>query len=131
MTLEVSSTVIDTLLAEADRAAPEECCGLLFGDAEKIDAVTPASNVHRTPQSHFEIDPQALIDAYRRARAGEAQIAGFYHSHPNGIAEPSATDRALAARDGMIWAIVAAGRVTFWRSGDAGFEALPYVVSPR
>lgn len=88
-------------------------------------------NVHPAPQTHFEIDPQTLIDAHRLDRSGGAAIAGYYHSHPNGLARPSETDRAQAPADGMIWAIIAAGRVTFWRSGDAGFEALPYVVSPR
>ena len=50
---------------------------------------------------------------------------------PNGAAAPSATDRAMAAPDGAIWAIIAAERIALWRSGDAGFEALPYVVAPR
>ena len=131
MALEVSSIVIETLLAEADRALPEECCGLLFGVEEQIHGAEPARNVHPDPKCHFEIDPQALINAYRSARSGGPPLLGFYHSHPNGLGEPSATDRALAAPDGMVWAIVAAGGVSFWRSGDAGFEALPYVILPR
>ena len=131
MALEVSSTVIEMLLAEASEAHPRECCGLLFGSAGHIERSSNAANVHPDPERHFEIDPRALIDAHRTARAGGALVVGFYHSHPNGLTEPSATDRELAAPDGMIWAIVAAGRVTFWRSGDAGFEALPYVTTPR
>ena len=131
MALEVSSIVIEMLLTEAQEAAPQECCGILLGSRSHIDAVKAAENMHPDPESHFEIDPQTLIDTYRQERMGGATIAGFYHSHPNGLAQPSATDLALAARDGMIWAIVAAGGVTFWRSGDAGFEALPYVVLPR
>ena len=131
MALEVSSAVIETLLTEARAAAPEECCGILLGSCGRIGAASPARNVHQDPLDHFEIDPQALIDAHRSARSGGQQVAGYYHSHPNGLAEPSATDRAMAAADGLVWAIVAAGRVSFWRSGDAGFEALPYVVLPR
>ena len=131
MAIEVSSAVIETLLAEAQAAAPNECCGLLFGEGQGIAAAAPTRNLHPEPESHFEIDPKALIDAHRGARSGGATLIGYYHSHPNGMAEPSATDREMAAADGMIWAIVAAGRVGFWRSGDAGFEALPYVVLPR
>ena len=37
----------------------------------------------------------------------------------------------LRSADGAIWAIIAAGRITLWRSGDAGFEALPYRLSDR
>lgn len=129
MTLEVSSTVIEMLLSEALEAQPRECCGVLFGSAGRIEGSRSAANVHPTPETHFEIDPQALIDAHRAARNGGPAIAGFYHSHPNGLAEPSVTDCAMAARDGMIWAIVATGGVTFWRLGDAGFVALPYEVA--
>ncbi|QKG70237.1 M67 family metallopeptidase [Erythrobacter mangrovi] len=131
MALEVSSVVIDRLLVEAERSHPNECCGLLFGATDRIESSAPAANVHASPQSHFEIDPQALVDAHRAARNGGLRLVGYYHSHPNGIAEPSATDREMAAGDGMVWAIVAAGRVTFWRSGDAGFAPLPYEACPR
>ncbi len=123
--------VADQLLAEAEAAHPNECCGILLGESERIGAILPAANVHPDPSTHFEIDPQALIDAHREAREGGPQVIGYYHSHPNGRAEPSATDTAMAAGDGMVWAIVAAGRVTFWRFGDAGFDALPYVATPR
>ncbi|MFA6219272.1 MAG: M67 family metallopeptidase [Erythrobacter sp.] len=129
--MDVIQAVIDALLAEAADAHPLECCGLLFGQGDRIDAMRRARNVHPTPHSHFEIDPQALVDAHRSARSGGPQVVGYYHSHPNGWAEPSATDRAMAAGDAMIWAIVAAGRVAFWRSGDAGFVPLPYGACPR
>ena len=131
MPIEVSSKVIETLLGEAARAHPRECCGLLFGKGDEIISAQPTANVHPEPSRHFEIDPRALLDAHRAARGGGRQVVGYYHSHPNGAAEPSATDRAMAAPDGAIWAIIAAGRITLWRSGDAGFEALPYVVAPR
>ena len=131
MTLEVSSAVIDRLLAEAEAAHPDECCGILLGEGDTIVANARAANVHPNPALHFEIDPQVLINAHRDARNGGPQISGYYHSHPNGRPVPSATDAAMAARDGMVWAIVAAGRVSFWRSGDAGFDPLPYVATPR
>lgn len=144
MTLQVTSELFDTLLAEAAAARPRECCGLLFGEAgeRRIDAFTPAENVHPQPETHFEIDPQALIDAHRAMRSGGPQLVGYYHSHPIGQARPSATDTAMAAGDGMIWAIVGArdgcgagggvgDTVTFWRSGNAGFSALPYRLVSR
>ncbi len=131
MRCEVSSDVVERLLAEAASAHPQECCGILLGEGDAITAIQPADNVHPEPERHFEIDPQALVDAHRAARAGGPAIIGYYHSHPNGRAEPSATDRAMAASDGAVWAIIAAGRITLWRSGDAGFAALPYVTAPR
>ncbi len=119
------------MLAHAGRAHPRECCGLLLGASDEITAAIPARNVHPEPATHFEIDPQALIDAHRGARAGGAQVLGYYHSHPNGLARPSATDARMAADDGAVWGIVAAGRVSFWRAGAGAFTALPYEVTPR
>ena len=133
MTLQVTSELLDTLLAEAEAAHPRECCGLLFGGAEegRLDSMAPAPNIHPQPETHFEIDPRALIDAHRASRLAGPELVGYYHSHPDGKARPSATDTAMAARDAMIWAIVAGQRVTFWRAGDAGFSALPYRLVTR
>ena len=102
-----------------------------LGEGAAITAIVPAANVHASPESHFEIDPRALIDAHKAARAGGPQVIGYYHSHPNGDPRPSTTDRASAAHDGMVWAIAAAGEVRFFRDGEERFEALSYIVQPR
>jgi desampylase len=119
------------LIAEARAAFPDECCGLLLGRFGRIQTLQPTQNVHPTPETHFEIDPAALIAAHKAERAGGPRVVGYYHSHPNGRAEPSPTDRASAARDGKVWAIVANGDVRFFRDGEDGFEALSYEVEPR
>nr|WP_305098565.1 M67 family metallopeptidase [Croceibacterium sp. D39] len=116
---------MERLLAEAQAAAPHEACGLLLGRGMHIETAVPARNVHPRPATRFEIDPQALVDAHRAARAGGPEVLGYYHSHPAGTAEPSPTDVASAANDGKIWAIVANGTVRFWRAGDGAFGELP------
>ena len=116
------------MLAEAARAHPEECCGLLLGKGHRIGEIRPAANVHSDPERFFEIDPQALIDAHRQARSGEQDMIGYFHSHPLGRPEPSATDRAHATGDGRVWAIVGEGRIAFWRDAKDGFEPLSYSV---
>jgi proteasome lid subunit RPN8/RPN11 len=95
----------------------------------RIEGLIPARNVHPSPRTHFEIDPQALIDAHRTMRRGGPAIVGYYHSHPHGAAEPSATDQAQASGDGRVWAIVAQGDVTFWRDDEDGFARLSYIVA--
>lgn len=128
MALQVSSEVVERLLAEAGSAHPRECCGILLGEGDRIAAIATARNVHPAPETHFEIDPQLLVDAHRAARQGGPQVIGYYHSHPNGRAQPSATDLELAAGDEAVWAIIAAGDVRFFRRGAGGFTALPYEV---
>jgi desampylase len=131
MAIMVTSEVLAALDAAARAAHPSEACGILLGEHappdERITAIMPAANIHPDPATHFEIDPQTLIAAHRTARAGGLLVAGYYHSHPTGPAAPSATDQALAARDGRIWAIIASnGDIGIWRDGPDGFAALSF-----
>jgi proteasome lid subunit RPN8/RPN11 len=131
MALNVTRSVLRAILAEAARAAPEEACGLLLGRGLRIEEARGAENCAPDRRRDFEIEPQALIDAHRSARAGGPEVIGYFHSHPAGAAEPSATDRALAGHDGRVWAIAAKGAVTFWRDEEAGFVPLSYVIEDR
>ncbi|MEP7221586.1 MAG: M67 family metallopeptidase [Novosphingobium sp.] len=122
--LAVTSGAIATVLNEAARAHPQEACGLLLGCGGVIELALPAGNVAADPLRHFEIDPAALIAAHRAARGGGRQVLGYYHSHPNGLDRPSATDSEQAGGDGLVWAIAAGGKVSFWRDVAGGFAAL-------
>lgn len=133
MQIVLSSKVVADLVAAARAAHPREACGLLLGQnraghAAIIEA-RPAANIHPEPATHFEICPQALIDAHRAAREpGALQVLGYYHSHPTGAARPSATDQREAAGDGRIWAIIAGDAVRLWRDGEDGFAALSFAL---
>lgn len=123
--------VLEAILAEGQAAHPAEACGLLLGSGHRIDALRRCRNVHPDPARQFEIDPQALIDAHRAARSGGPAVIGYYHSHPSGPAEPSATDRAHAAGDSKVWAILGGGAIGWWRDTPGGFEPLSYAVHDR
>ncbi len=125
MRTRISRSVLDGIRRESAAAAPCEACGLLFGAAAEISGWQATENVAETPESRFEIDPAALFVALRAERSGGQAIAGYWHSHPNGSAEPSATDAAMAAGDGKLWLIVAGEIVTAWRSnGTGGFDPI-------
>jgi proteasome lid subunit RPN8/RPN11 len=126
MVIEVASDVIATLLEEAARAAPNECCGLLLGEGARISEARPAANIADDPARRFEIDPMALLAAHKAARSGGPGLVGYYHSHPVGHPVPSATDCEHASGDSRVWAIVAGGEVRFWRDGEAGFEPVDH-----
>lgn len=117
--------IAQALLEQAADSPHQEVCGLLLGQGDgHITQVLPAANVHPRPARFFEIDPAVLIGATKAARGGGLQVLGCYHSHPSGTPAPSATDAAMAARDGKLWAIVANGVIEWWRDGEMGFEAL-------
>jgi proteasome lid subunit RPN8/RPN11 len=122
--MHVAPHIAPALLAQAAAAFPNECCGILLGAGACITAIQPAANIHPRPATHFEIAPAALIAAHRTARGGGPQVIGYYPSHPRGPAAPSATDRALAAGDGRVWAIIGAGEIGWWRDTPLGFTTL-------
>ncbi|MEO0500549.1 MAG: Mov34/MPN/PAD-1 family protein [Pseudomonadota bacterium] len=108
--------------AAAERAHPEEACGLLFGGGSRIDYAVTTANVAPDRLHRFEIDPAALFAAQRAARTGGPQLVGYFHSHPNGDPNPSPVDAAAAAADGRIWIVVAGGRLSAWRAGRTGLH---------
>ena len=129
MQIRIAAKALAVILEQAERTFPEEACGLLLGVRQHITDARPTANIASDRTRHFEIDPQTLVDAHRSARAGGPQVRGDYHSHPGGPAQPSATDRAMAAGDGRIWAIVGETDTTFWRDDEAGFARLSYVAA--
>ena len=129
MEITLTRGTLDWLLAEAAKAARNECCGVLLGRDGVVEQATAAANLATDPLRHFEIDPQVLIDAYRAARDGGLPVLGYYHSHPNGHPVPSATDCQHAGSGGAVWAIVAAGEVRLWQEKAGGFDPLSYRVT--
>lgn len=120
MKLQISSAQRQQLLDWAQEEEPNECCGLLLGSTGIVERVELTANVAGEPSREFEIDPSALIAAERQARQGDPAILGYFHSHPNGVAEPSAMDIDMAADDGRKWLIIAGGKITCWRPVSGG-----------
>ena len=116
---------MDEMLRAAALAHPREACGLLLGSATgRIEQSVETANVAPDPARHFEIDPAALIAAFKTERAGGLRLLGYWHSHPRGEAVPSATDRAMVLGDGRVWAIVAEQAIGWWQDTPDGFVAL-------
>ena len=128
MTFRLSRQQYRQLVDWAHEAGNEECCGLILDDGAGMKLCL-APNVAAEPRAHFEIDPRLLIDAERAARAGEAVIRGYFHSHPNGLSRPSVEDAAMAAVDGRYWLIIAGENVSAWQKrDDTGFVEVPLVI---
>ena len=97
--VDLPAALLADLRAEAQRALPRECCGLLEGvraeDAFTIHALHPACNLSQDADC-FEIDPRDHFATVRKVRGKGAAIIGCYHSHPNGKAYFSKEDEARA-----------------------------------
>lgn len=73
---------------------PDECCGVLIGDESgKVLEAFPLSNTTSLERRRrFLIGPEDYRVAEARASEVGSTLIGFYHSHPNHPAIPSAFD---------------------------------------
>jgi proteasome lid subunit RPN8/RPN11 len=127
-----------THLAEIQRHGeatyPHECCGFLLGRVESdrriVQQIRAAPNQRNdSPQNRYEISPQDYLRIDREARDSGLDIIGFYHSHPDHPARPSAFDLENAW-PGLVYVIVAvnqgkAGAITAWLLSDDRSRFLP------
>jgi proteasome lid subunit RPN8/RPN11 len=101
-------------IVEAARAAyPDECCGLIEGtitdDGWHVAAIHETRNIADDPRRDFLVDPQSQFELLRALRGTGRRIIGCFHSHPNGLAVPSARDRAQAIETDFVWLIASSG----------------------
>jgi len=128
------------LTKQAADAYPKECCGLLVGRDEgqdlRVTRVVPSANLDPAGGTRaFEIDPALILEWTKRLRGTPERLIGHYHSHPDGPAQPSATDLDHAWEPGRIWLILgvrggpegpSGGRLAAFRYEEEG-EAKAFV----
>lgn len=72
---------------------PDECCGALYGRDAVVTATFALPNTtEEGPRRRFLVRPEDYREAERRATELEADLLGFYHSHPDHPARPSQYD---------------------------------------
>ena len=105
------SEILDAIRRHGADAYPEECCGFLLGRITEVGndvtAAVPAKNRRiANRERRFRISAEDFHRADHVAREQGWDIVGFYHSHPDHPAEPSATDLAEATFPGHTYVIV-------------------------
>lgn len=100
MTVSIAPAALDELRRLAAAAYPEEGCGVLVGRESAIVEVTSGRNL-RTDRAgdRYELDPADIVGAERAARERGLDVEGFWHSHPDHPARPSAFDSERAWPD--------------------------------
>ena len=105
--LDIPPEVLDSVYKEARRAFPAECCGWLIGtqDGDGVHSIRPAENdqssgAHptasdRTAESAYVFNSADLMEL-NHSLDSDTPARIIYHSHPNGRAYLSDTDRAVA-----------------------------------
>lgn len=97
MTLNIPGPVLTAIQTHSETTYPHECCGFLLGrrtgDHLLLQEIVQATN-QRTDSAHnrYTISPADYLKTEREAEARSLELLGFYHSHPDHPAEPSAYD---------------------------------------
>ena len=105
--LEISSDILREVYGEARQAYPTECCGWLSGpkDGTAVNTIHrcindqtsggPPNIANRTAETAYNITGTQLLEL-NRSLDGETPARVIYHSHPNGRAYFSDTDKEVA-----------------------------------
>jgi proteasome lid subunit RPN8/RPN11 len=115
--MKIPQNVIDELIAQARKDAPNESCGYLLGTVpllqEGLGEVTEPlvtenywmENIDHSPE-HFSFAPKDQFAALRYAREKGLKILANWHSHPASPSRPSQEDLRLANDPTIRYAIL-------------------------
>ncbi|MFC1716626.1 Mov34/MPN/PAD-1 family protein [Candidatus Poribacteria bacterium] len=120
--MKISRQALESVTKHAQQSKPHECCGILMstsGNDSVVDHIIPAENIEKEdPERGYVLGHKAHLKAVEMEAGGEACIAGYYHSHPNGKARASKRDVEQAIND-VIYLITGLGNGeiehTAWR----------------
>ena len=110
--LQIEASHLQEISRHGEESYPDEGCGILLGTFEGntriVESIVRCGNATGdSTRTHYAIDPREVIRAQRQGRDHGWEIVGFYHSHPDHVAQWSPTDLAEAHWIGCSYLIVA------------------------
>jgi len=100
--IKINQTAWDAMVAHAEAKYPNECCGAMLGttsigsiagDVKDVTLAQPLENAYTGAQgARYELRPEDLLEADKKARAAGLDLIGIFHSHPDCDAYFSKTD---------------------------------------
>ena len=116
--MKIPQNIIDELIAQAEKDAPDESCGYLLGSLTPnpspkgegdFEAVVTENywmeNIDHSSE-HFSFAPKDQFTALRYAREKGLKILANWHSHPASPSRPSQEDLRLANDPTIRYAIL-------------------------
>jgi proteasome lid subunit RPN8/RPN11 len=95
--IRLDPAVLVDIARAASTAYPFEGCGALLGERGHARVMLPLPNTEKDrPRVRFEVSPQDYLRVEREAEGRGLLLLGFWHSHPDHPASPSATDLSCA-----------------------------------
>ena len=104
--MKIPQNIIDELIAQAQKDAPNESCGYLLGTADgNVTENYWMENIDHSSE-HFSFAPKDQFAALRYAREHGLKILANWHSHPASPSRPSQEDLRLANDPTIRYAIL-------------------------
>src|ERR1700693_5747981 len=96
--LKIREELLRRIHAHGVETYPHECCGALLGadgegSREVVELLPLANRRNDSPRNRFELTPDDVQMAEKKARELRLEVVGWYHSHPDAPARPSEFDR--------------------------------------
>ena len=103
--MKIEQHVIDEIIAQAQKDAPDESCGYLLGKDDLVTENYWMENIDHSSE-HFSFAPKDQFAALRYAREHGLKILANWHSHPASPSRPSQEDLRLANDPTIRYAIL-------------------------
>jgi proteasome lid subunit RPN8/RPN11 len=119
----LTEETLETIRQHGAETFPHECCGALIAvGGTVVEAHGLPNTTSEGAARRFRVGPEDYRVADARARALGGVLVGFYHSHPDAPARPSAYDLAHAWPN-LAYIIISVragvpGDITVWHLRD-------------
>lgn len=103
--MKINQNIIEEMIAQAQKDAPNETCGYLLGTDDVVTENYWMENIDHSPE-HFSFKPKDQFAALKYARSKGLRILANWHSHPASPSRPSQEDLRLANDPTIRYAIL-------------------------
>lgn len=96
---------VNEMFNHASQDDPNECCGILAGEAGEVKKLYRMTNPEASPY-RYRMDSKELLNVYNDIDDQGWEILAIYHSHTHSEAYPSATDIRLATWPDSLYLLI-------------------------
>jgi proteasome lid subunit RPN8/RPN11 len=105
----IPAALRDEIVAHARAGLPNEACGILAGEGDRVDRFFAAEPDEPSPY-YYRIDARDQIRIMNEIDDAGLELVGIYHSHVSSPAYPSRTDAEQAFWPEAVYVIVSLAR---------------------
>lgn len=135
LAIHIGEEKIREMIQHSESESPNEACGILAGsfdgDLVLVTEVFQCENVHPDPTIEYFVKPEDQLRVFLELEGRkDAEVVGFYHSHPRGPNAPSQIDASKNYWPDHPVAIVSLlprTEVSFWRWKEGSYHPVEMV----